>query len=209
MLFEPDNLDLRERYKLMIGTVLPRPIAWVSTMDAEGRLNLAPFSYFTGVCNEPLTLMFCPVVPATQGSKKDTLRNIEETGEFVINMTDEHTAEAMNLSATALPHGESEFEWANVTPEPSHAITVPRVKEAPVAFECVLQTIVHVSDRPGGGSAVFGEVKAVHVRDDLYAGGRIDLAAYRPIGRLGGNGYTRIENTFEMKRVPPPERAET
>jgi flavin reductase (DIM6/NTAB) family NADH-FMN oxidoreductase RutF len=194
----------RERYKLVIGTVQPRPIAWVSSMDAEGRLNLAPFSYFTAVCPDPLTLLFCPGVHA-DGRKKDTWRNIEAVPEFVVNLTNEETAEAMNRSATALPPGVSEFSWAGVTPAPSSTIRVPRVLEAPVSFECRLQQIVVVSEGIGGGAAIFGEVQAIHIRDEIYQDGYVVREAYRPIGRLAGSEYVHINDIFSMVRLPPPD----
>jgi len=203
VILTPTDLPSRDRYKLLTGTILPRPIAWVSTMDSAGQLNLAPFSYFTVVCPDPMTLVFCPGVPAA-GAKKDTLRNIEEVPEFVINLTNEETAQAMNLSATVLPPGKSEFEWADVTPAPSQTIRVPRVAEAPVAFECTRQQIVTVSDGPGGGSAVFGEVQAIHIRDDIYVDGYVLLDVLKPIGRLSGSGYAYIHDRFDMPRVPPP-----
>jgi flavin reductase (DIM6/NTAB) family NADH-FMN oxidoreductase RutF len=205
MILRPDELPRAERYKALISSVLPRPIAWVSTMDPDGNLNLAPFSYFTVVCTQPMTLLFCPGVHAS-GQKKDTWRNIEQLPEFVINITNEETAERMNLSATALPYGDSEFEWAQVTPAASECIRVPRVAEAPVAFECQLQQIVCVSDSPGGGAAIFGEVQCIYVRDDLFHDGYIDVEMLRPIGRMAGAGYTRTRDTFEMHRVPPAQR---
>ncbi len=205
MIVTPTDLDPRERYKMLIGTVLPRPIAWVSTADSNGNPNLAPFSYFTAVCSNPMTLLFCPGVVPNGDGKKDTLRNVEETREFVINLTNESTAQAMNLSATDLPPGESEFEWAGVTPAPCETIRAPRVAEAPIAFECVLDRIVTIADKPGGGHVVFGTVQRIHVRDDLYKNGRIDLEAYQPIGRLGGNTYAHLNDFFEMPRVPAPK----
>lgn len=195
----------QERYKLLIGAVAPRPIAWVSTIDAAGNLNLAPFSFFNAVCSNPMTLLFCVGVADTPDRKKDTLRNIEAVPEFVINMTNEETATAMNLTATPLPPTQSEFTWAGLTPLPSRTIRVPRVAEAPIAFECTLQRIVVVSDQPGGAAVIFGEVQCVHVRDDLYANGRILLEPYKPIGRLGGNGYVRVTDTFDMARIPAPK----
>ena len=207
MIFDPAKTPLRERYRLMIGSVLPRPIAWVSTQDEQGVLNLAPFSFFTGVCMEPMTLLFCPGVPSRTESRKHTLRNIEAVGEFVVNLPNVDTAEAMNLCATDFPPEESEFEWAGVTPAASEAISVPRVAEAPIAYECTLQKVVTVSEKPGGGFAVFGEVVRLHVRDDLMVDGTIDIGKYRPIGRLGGDSYTAIKETFEMARVPVSERS--
>ena len=151
-----------------------------------------------------MTLIFCPQVSAS-GNQKDTLHNVEKVPEFAVNITDEVTAEQMNLTATVLPPGESEFEWAGLTPTASETIRVPRVVEAPIAFECRLQRIVTVSEEPGGGSAVFGEVQCIHIRDDIYDHGYILLEALKPIGRLAGSGYTRITDTFEMVRRPPPD----
>ena len=203
MILNPPDLATHERYKLIIGAILPRPIAWVSSMDAAGRLNLAPFSYFTAVCPDPMTLLFCPGVHP-DGRKKDTWRNIEAVPEFVINLTNEETAWAMNLSATILPPGESEFDWAGVTPAPSQTIRVPRAAEAPVSFECKLQQIVVVNDQPGGGAAILGLVQCIHIREEIYVDGYVQREALRPIGRLAGNSYTRVRDTFEMRRQRPP-----
>ena len=202
MIFNPASLINKERYQLLISTILPRPIAWVSSMDRAGNLNLAPFSYFTVVCNDPMTLLFCPGIPTATGAKKDTLRNVEEVPEFVINLTNQATAEAMNLTASSLPRDQSEFEWAGVTAVSSETIQVPRVAEAPVAFECKLQRIVIVSEKPGGGVAVFGEVQRIHIQDDIYIDGAVAVDKLQPIGRIGGNGYVRVTDKFEMERVP-------
>lgn len=199
MLIKSDTLAHQDRYKLLSGSILPRPIAWVSSMDADGNLNLAPFSFFAPVCNDPMTLLFCPSVQES-GSPKDTLRNIQAVPEFVVNLTNEETAQAMNLSATSLPPDQSEFELAGLTPAPSSTISVPRVAEAPIAFECRLQQIVTVNDQPGGGSIVIGTVECIYIRDDLYANGRVDLEAFAPIGRLAGSAYTRVTDIFEMER---------
>ncbi|MEX1020140.1 MAG: flavin reductase family protein [Litorilinea sp.] len=204
MILNPEQLTHQDCYKLLIGSVVPRPIAWVSSMDLAGNLNVAPFSYFTIASNQPMTLIFC-VGPVAEGDRqKDTLRNIHALSEFVINLTNEETAQAMNRTATALPAEQSEFEWAGLTPADSEAIRVPRVAEAPIAFECKLRQVVVISEEPGGGSVVFGDVQRVHVRDDLYAGGRISLERLRPIGRLAGAGYVRVTDTFDMERIPPP-----
>ena len=160
----------------MIASIVPRPIAWVSTMDEAGVLNLAPFSYFTGVCTDPMTVLFCPVVPARAGSQKDTLRNVQATKEFVVNFTNRSTAEVMNRSATDLPPEASEFEWAPVTPEPSKTVKVPRVAEAPIAYECRLQQVVTINDQPGGGYVVFGAVRHIVVREEILTNGRIDVS---------------------------------
>lgn len=205
MILNPEELSHQDCYKLLIGSVLPRPIAWVSSMDLAGNLNVAPFSYFTIASNRPMTLLFS-IGPVAEGDgKKDTLRNIQAVPEFVINLTNEETAEAMNRTATALPSEQSEFEWAGLTPADSEVIRVPRVAQSPIAFECRLRQIVTISDEPGGGSVVFGDVVRIHVRDDLYSSGRIDLQRLRPIGRLAGAGYTRVTDIFEMERIPPPQ----
>lgn len=205
MIINPQELNTTDRYKLIIGSVVPRPIAWVSTMDADGRLNLAPFSYFTAVATDPMTLLFCPGWSSARNRMKDTLLNIRQVPEFVINIVDEATKEAMNLSATEFEAGISEFEWAGVTPAFSQAVRVPRVAESPIAFECTLQQIVVVKEGPGGGAAVFGEVQQIHVRDDVIANGRILPEKLQPIGRLAGTTYAHINDLFHMKRVPPPE----
>ena len=206
MILKPQELIRKDRYKLLIGTVLPRPIAWVSSMDEEGNLNLAPFSYFTVAATNPMTLIFCPQIPAS-GQKKDTWRNLEQVPEFVVNITNEETAEAMNLTATTLAHDSSEFDWAGLTPAPSETIRVPRVAEAPVSYECTLQRIVTVGDGSAGtGAAIFGEVQCIHIRDDLYDGGYVLLDVLKPIGRLAGSQYTRVADLFSMQRVPPPEQ---
>ena len=189
----------------MIGSIVPRPIAWVSTIDKAGKLNLAPFSYFTAVSTDPMTLLFCPGWSDLRGRMKDTLYNVREVGEFVVNIVDETTKEAMNLTATEFDADVSEFEWAKVTPAPSQTITVPRVAESPIAFECKLQQIVTIHEGPGGGAAVFGEVQSVYVRDDIYENGRILPERLKPIGRLAGSMYAHIEDFFSMDRVPPPE----
>ena len=152
-----------------------------------------------------MTLLFAPGWSDLRGRMKDTLYNIRAVPEFVINIVNEATAEAMNLTATEFEAGVDEFAWAGVTPVPSETIRVPRVAEAPVAFECKLQQIVVVHEGPGGGAAVFGEVQSVFVRDDLYENGRIPPEKLQPIGRLAGAGYAHINDFFEMKRVSPPE----
>ncbi|GJM42021.1 MAG: flavin reductase [Ardenticatenaceae bacterium] len=206
MRLNPTELSNTDRYKLIIGAIVPRPIAWVSTIDAEGRPNLAPFSFFTGICQNPMTLLFAPGWSGIRGRMKDTLHNIRAVPEFVINIVNEATAEAMNLTATEFEAGVDEFAWANVTPEPSTSIRVPRVAEAPIAFECTLQQIVMIHEGPGGGAAVFGEVQSIYVRDDLYVNGRILPEKLQPIGRMAGAGYAHINDFFEMQRVLPPKK---
>lgn len=201
MIFSPDELTQKERYKLATGSIVPRPIAWVSTMDKAGRLNLAPFSYFTIVCTTPLTLLFCPNWSSVRNRRKDTWLNILEVPEFVINIANEETAVSMNKSAAEVERDVDEFAFADVTPVPSETIRVPRVQEAPIAFECTLQQIVTINEGPGGGAAIFGEVQRIHIRDDVYDDGYINLERLQPIGRLAGSSYARVTNTFSIARV--------
>lgn len=200
MNLNPDSLDADAIYQLLISAVIPRPIAWVSTMSADGTVNLAPFSYFTAVCSKPPTLVFCPGVPGPDGSEKDTLRNIRECGEFVVHLPDEATAEAMNRSAINFPPELSELEYSGVTTVQSTVISVPRIAEAPLAFECRSQRIVDVSTKQGGGFAVFGEVVHVYCRDELWNGEKVELGPFKPIARLGGHAYARVGDTFELRR---------
>lgn len=195
MLISPDSIPSRDRYKIVTGTILPRPIAWVSTAGADGTPNVAPFSFFTVASADPLTLLFsCSHKP--DGSKKDTWRNAEESGEFVVNLTNQATAEAMNITATTFAHGVSEFDAAGLTPAPCRTVAAPRVLEAPVSYECKLTQIVEV----GGNAVIFGEVQMIHISDAVYDGNYVNLAAMQPIGRLAGSGYCRVTDLFEMVR---------
>ena len=194
------SLPIRDAYSWMISTILPRPIAWVSTLSAEGKTNLAPFSFFQGVCANPPTLMFVPV-NTRDGAKKDTVRNIEAVPEFVVNLVPFALAEAMNATAALLPYGESEFEKFGIASAPSERVRPPRVAAAPVAFECALDRIVHIGEGPLAANVMFGRILVAHVSDAvLGADGRPDPAKLDLIARLGGEAYARTRETFEMTR---------
>lgn len=211
MEFDPTGVHEDDIYRFMVSSILPRPIAWVSTVDRNGVPNVAPFSYFMGVCCKPMTLLFCPVYGDAERPKKDTLLNIEEVPEFVVNVAQGKTIEAVNLSAAPFPRDDSEFERARLTPAPSTAIRPPRVLEASVAFECRLREIVEVNDGPGGGWVVLGTVVRVHVEDDLVDAGtlKVDLPGLDPIGRLGGAHFVRSTDTFALTRYQwIPDEAE-
>lgn len=199
MQVDPQELPTRERYGLMIATILPRPIAWVSTQGRNGSLNLAPFSFFTGICAEPMTICFAPV-RSREGRKKDTLVNIEETRQFVVNMVTEDVAERMNQTSADYPYGVSEFEKAGLTPLPSIKVRPPGVKESPVQFECELLQIVSISEGPLGGSLVIGKVLYLRVSDKLWKNNAIRHQDLRPIGRMEGSWYTRVSDAFELPR---------
>jgi flavin reductase (DIM6/NTAB) family NADH-FMN oxidoreductase RutF len=190
----------REAYRWMTGTILPRPIAWVATISAAGRTNLAPFSFFQGITASPPTLMFVPV-NKRDGSPKDTLRNIREVPEFVVNLVSFALGEKMNATAAELPHGESEFGAFGIEPAASTGVRPPRVADAPVAFECTLHTVVEIGRGPLAANVVFGRILTAHIRDDvLDAAGRPDPGKLDLIGRLGGNSYTRTTERFELER---------
>lgn len=205
MIIDPKKQTRQENYKLMIGSVVPRPIAFVSTKSKAGILNLAPFSFFTAISSDPPTICFSPGRRGSDGAKKDTLVNIETTGEFVVNVVTEDMAVAMNETATEIPADMSEFEYAGFTPVDSDLINPPRVQESPVNMECKLVQIVAVgNDGPGGASLVIGEIVRFHVADQLYENGRIDIGLLKPIGRLAGNEYTTLGHRFSLQRKPWP-----
>jgi flavin reductase (DIM6/NTAB) family NADH-FMN oxidoreductase RutF len=194
------KLAPRDAYRWMTGTILPRPIAWVATISADGRTNLAPFSFFQGITSSPPTLMFVPV-NRRDGTAKDTIRNIREVPEFVVNLVSFELGEKMNATAAELPHGESEFAAFGIAPAPSRSVRPPRVAAAPVAFECTLHSIVPVGEGPLAANVVFGRILNAHVRDKvLDATGHPDPAKLDLIGRLGGNSYTRTTERFELER---------
>ncbi|HEY9724499.1 MAG TPA: flavin reductase family protein [Oscillatoriaceae cyanobacterium] len=206
MIFTPSEMAHQDAYKLAVGAVVPRPIAFVSTRSRAGVDNLAPFSFFTVVCANPLTIAFSPMRKGPQALKKDTLVNIEETGEFVVNVVDESYVGPMNTTSADYEPEESEFVFAGLTPEPSEVVAPPRVGESPIQMECKLLQVVEVSDRPGGGSLVIGTVVRMHVRDDLYENGRILLERWRPLGRMAGATFARCTDTFDLARPTTPER---
>jgi flavin reductase (DIM6/NTAB) family NADH-FMN oxidoreductase RutF len=193
-------LPPREAYQWMTTLIMPRPIAWVSTISAEGKPNLAPFSFFQGITANPPTLMFVPV-NTRDGAKKDTLRNIEQVPEFVVNIVSRPLTETMNSTAALLPYGESEFEHFNVESTPSTKVRPARVAAAPAAFECVLDQIVHIGTGPIAANVVFGRIVAVHVKDDVVAAdGFADAEKLDLVGRLGREAYTMTRETFSLKR---------
>ena len=200
MIIDPRATTPGNIYKLMVGVIVPRPIAFVSTLSAAGIRNLAPFSFFTGISANPPVICFAPMIRASDGRKKDTLRNIEETGEFVVNVVSEDFAEQMNVCSGEYPPEIDEFEAAGLTPIPSERVKPPRVAESRVNIECKLHQIVHVSDKPLGGSLVLGEIQCFHVLDALFEDYRIDPDALRAIGRMGGPAYTRTKDRFDMQR---------
>lgn len=200
MIIDFENLAPRDAYTWMINTVTPRPIAWVSTVSAAGQTNLAPFSYFQAVCSKPPTLMFSGAINRL-GVKKDSVVNVGQVPEFVINIVPFALAEPMNLTATPLPHGESEFGKFNIASAPSLKVRPPRVASAPVAFECKLDRILDFGDGPSGANVVFGTIVCAHVSEAvLGADGSIDPRKLDTIGRMGGDHYARTTELFTVVR---------
>jgi flavin reductase (DIM6/NTAB) family NADH-FMN oxidoreductase RutF len=200
MLLDFTTLSPRNAYQWMTSTILPRPIAWVSTISPDGVTNLAPFSFFQGITANPPTLMFVPV-NNRDGSKKDTVRNIELVPEFVVNLVTRGLAASMNETAALLPYGESEFSRFGVAAAKSDKVRPPRVAASPVAFECVLDRIVLVGAGPLAANVVFGRILAAHVADAVIGpGGLPDAARLDLVGRLGGEDYTTTRETFNLVR---------
>lgn len=194
------ELPPRDVYAWLISVIVPRPIAWVSTISAAGVTNLAPFSFFNGVTSNPPSVLFCPVNDRN-GKKKDTLRNIEETGEFVVNICDFAHGQQMNASAALLGPEESEFEKFSIPTETSLVVKPPRVAGAPVAMECSLHSIVRVGEGPLGGNIVIGLVQRLHV-DDRVLGedGKCDASKLDAIARMGGDWYATTRDRFTLSR---------
>jgi flavin reductase (DIM6/NTAB) family NADH-FMN oxidoreductase RutF len=206
MIVSPSDLSHSDLYSIVLNSVAPRPIAWVSTMSASGDLNLAPFSFFNAVCVDPPLLAFAPglrrpkQLEAGHGEAKDTLRNVRETKEFVVNIVTYELAEAMNLTSGEYDASVDEFDLAKLTPQPSTIVRPPRVAESPVSFECRLHQILDFSSRPTSSSLVIGHVVSIHISDAHLKNGKLDRNSLDLIGRMGGLQYTRTTQRFEMVR---------
>ena len=206
MIVSPSDVSHSELYAILLNSVAPRPIAWVSTISASGNLNLAPFSFFNAVCVDPPLLAFAPGLrqprhaEGSHGEAKDTLRNVRETREFVVNIVTYELRESMNLTSGEYDASVNEFELAKLTPQPSNIVRPPRVAESPVSFECRLHQILDFSSRPTSSSLVVGQIVSIHVNDAHLKEGRLDRNSLDLIGRMGGLQYTRTTQRFEMVR---------
>jgi flavin reductase (DIM6/NTAB) family NADH-FMN oxidoreductase RutF len=184
--------------------VLPRPIAWVSTISAAGTFNLAPFSFFNVVCANPPTVVFCPMLGRT-GQPKDTISNLRVVPEFVIQVASRQLAEKMNLCSGEFAAEVDEFEVAGLTPVPSRKVSVPRVGEAQAIMECRLREIITIGEGPGSGSLVLGEVVLFEVEDSLLVEGEVQIDGLAPIGRLAGADYCTVTDRFALQRPLPDD----
>jgi len=176
-----------ENYKFLIGSILPRPIAVISTRNEDGSNNLAPFSFFTAVSASPMIIAFCPMIKSSTGTLKDTPRNIFR--------------EKVNLASTEIPYGEDEFIFTGLTPINSEKIKAKRMKESLIHFECIFRDSLSYGDQPGAGQIITGEVVKVHIADEILENGRIITQKLKPVGRGVGNDYFRCESTFELARL--------
>ena len=206
MIVSPAELSHSELYGILLNSVAPRPIAWVSTISPSGRFNLAPFSFFNAVSVDPPLLAFAPGLrrprqaEARDGEAKDTLRNVRETQEFVVNIVTYELREAMNLTSGDYDASVNEFELAKVTPEPSKLVRPPRVAASPVSLECKLHRIIDFSLAPTSSSLVIGQIVSIHMSDEYLKDGRLDRNSLDLIGRMGGIQYARTTQRFEMVR---------
>jgi flavin reductase (DIM6/NTAB) family NADH-FMN oxidoreductase RutF len=200
MIIDVSSADVVLVYQALVGVVTPRPIAWVTTIDGAGRVNLAPFSFFNAFGANPPVVVFSPTL-RRDGSKKDTLLNLEVVPEFVLNAAVENLAGLMNTTSKELPHGQSEADLAGLTLRPSTMVRPPRVAESPVHLECRVQQIIPIGNGPIAANLVIGEVVLMHIDDSLLdSSGHVDPRKLQTIARLGGNFYCRSTDLFEMER---------
>jgi flavin reductase (DIM6/NTAB) family NADH-FMN oxidoreductase RutF len=189
----------RENYKLLIGSIVPRPIAFVTSTSQNGVLNGAPFSYFNIVSSNPPLVSIS--IQRSGGKQKDTARNILETKEFVIHVVDDLNVDQINQTAASLPPDQSEISLANLTPIESTRVSVPGVKEAKVRFECILEHSVELGgvDTPGT-DLIIGKIVQVHIDEKIYENGRIDPVGLGAVSRLAGTNYAKIGEIFSIER---------
>lgn len=198
-LLDAAALDAGTLYRLMTGAIAPRPIAWVSTVDARGNANLAPFSFFTVASVDPPVLAFSPLLDGRREAK-DTVRNLGEVPECVVHIGGEALVKALNATSTTLPHDEDEFVHAGLEKAALGNLKVPRIAAAPVAFGCRLREIVGFGDRPRAGRLVLAEIVAIHADPGVWNGRHVSLESLRPVGRLAGADYSRATDRFSLER---------
>ncbi|HEY9117897.1 MAG TPA: flavin reductase family protein [Roseivirga sp.] len=205
MRIDPNSLPVPELHAFLLGTIGPRPIAWASTIDKEGKVNLAPYSFFNVFGTKPPTLIFSPAIPRGE-QKKDTLLNAMETEEVVINIVSFDVVEQMSLSSTAYPKGTNEFKKAGLTEEPSELVKPPRVKEAIAAYECRVKRVIHLGEEQGAGNLIICEILLGHLKDEVLGDdGKPDPRKTDLVARMGGDWYCRA-NGDALFEIPKPNR---
>ena len=206
MQLDPETLSARELYGWMVHLIAPRPIAWISTQSEIGTTNLAPYSFFNGVGANPPTVMFCPANNRL-GEPKDTLANIRDTGEFVVNVVTEDCVELMNATSAEYDSEIDEFNATGVAKTASVRVRPPRVAHCKAAFECRLHQVITLGDGPGGANLVIGRLVTMHVADELMGPSQEFLRdELNLVGRMGGNTYTRTNDRFDLPRPLRPSK---
>jgi flavin reductase (DIM6/NTAB) family NADH-FMN oxidoreductase RutF len=193
------QLEAGTIYRLLSGAIAPRPIAWVSTIDAEGNANLAPFSFFNVASVDPPVLAFSPLLN-DRSSPKDTVRNLEVVKECVVHVGSEALIEALNATSATLPPDVDEFMHAGLGKAPLGDLKPPRIAEAPIAFGCRVRDVLSFGDRPRSGRLVLAEVMVIHADPEVWDGRHVSLEALRPVGRLAGADYVRTTDIFSLER---------
>lgn len=209
MYYETDKNNHGLRYNPLKACVVPRPIGWMTTIDAAGRINLAPFSFFNLLSYDPPFVMFSAGAHERDGGRKDTVANVEATGEFVYNMATWAQKDQMNTTAMIVERGVDEMAAAGLEALPSRLVRPPRVKGSPVHFECRLHQVIQLPGRKSSSAhqLVIGQVVAVHIDDDaLTADGRVDTLKLRPIARLGYMDYASVDALFQMEKRTPEDK---
>ncbi|MBA6417140.1 flavin reductase family protein [Colwellia sp. 6M3] len=199
MIFDVAKLESQEKYRLLNGGITPRPIAWISTRSRDNIDNLAPYSFFTVASCNPPVLLYTQVTQRS-GIDKDTLQNLIETGECVVNIVNSALLEKMNQTSASLKIDESEFDFADVESCASYKVQPSSVKDAPIRYECTLREVIPVSDLPTGGTVILLDVKYVYVRDDLYNDGSINQKSIDSVGKMGGDYFSFTTKNVELKR---------
>lgn len=199
MEYDATALDANTVYRLMVHSIVPRPIAWISTVSAEGVTNLAPYSFFTVASCNPPVLCVTQVNPRDRAAK-DTLTNLAATGAGVVNIVSAALAEQMNATCADYPPGVSEFTAAGIARAPGQAVPVDGVAQAPVRFECRLRQVIEISTEPSGGTMMLLDVVHIHVADSVLANGVIDPQLLDAVGKMGGNGYAHTRERFDLAR---------
>ncbi len=199
--FDPKTSDFSQNYKFLIGGILPRPIAVISTRNADGSNNLAPFSFFTAISAQPMIVAFCPMIRTSTGLKKDTVLNIEREKEFVVNFCTMPYVNEINLTSTELPYGQDEFTFAGLHALDSSLVKAKRLKESPLHFECVLRDILSYGENVGSGRLITGEVIKIHVDDSIIHDGKIDTDKFQAVGRGAGNDWFPTKDRFQLERL--------
>ena len=186
--------------RVLTGVVVPRPIAFVSTISNSGNINLSPYSFFNAVSYDPPLIIFSSSKFTSDGKLKDSLSNIEQNGEFVVNIVNENIVEAMNKTAAEYPENVNEFDIANLTQIDSDLVKPPRLSESPVNMECKLERIITLGTEAHPQGLVIGEIIQLHIDDQIISGHRINHEKLKPVGRLAGNMYTHTNDVFELMR---------